>query len=80
MASTQDRVTGEVRLRFFKGSCTVTGRRSPHALYDYNLATYEQSADRFDHEHAAGFVSLWSLPVRVWAEHGAGDEAGKSTE
>ncbi len=67
VASTQHGVTGEVRLRFFKGSCTVTGRRSPAALYDLSLATYEAGGDRFDHRHAEGFVRLWSLPVRTWA-------------
>src|SRR5207247_394193 len=69
MAQTQTRVTGEIRLRFYKGSCTVVGRRSPNALYDHGLATYDQAADRFDHEQAKGFVSLWALPIRVWAEH-----------
>ena len=50
------------------------GRRSPHALYDVGLATYDERADRFAHADAAGFVSLWSLPVRVWAEHGADEK------
>jgi len=69
MAGAQERVTGEVRLRFFKGSCTVVGRRSPYALYDLSLATYDQRGDMFDHTQAAGFVALWSLPLKVWAEH-----------
>ncbi len=68
VASTQERVTGDIRLRFYKGACTVVGRRSPAALYDLSLATYDAAADRFDHRQAAGFVSLWSLPLRVWAE------------
>jgi argininosuccinate lyase len=67
MRETQGDVTGEVRLRFFRGSCTVVGRRSPRALYDLSLATYERGADRFDHHQSAGFVALWSLPIRVWA-------------
>jgi argininosuccinate synthase len=67
IASTQTNVTGEVRLRFFKGSCTVVGRRSPAALYDLSLATYEAAGDRFDHRQAEGFIRLWSLPVRTWA-------------
>jgi argininosuccinate synthase len=79
MASTQERVTGEVRLRFFKGSCSVAGRRSPHALYDLSLATYDERGDRFDHRQAEGFVSLWSLPVRVWAEHGGEDPGAQSS-
>jgi argininosuccinate synthase len=73
VASTQAHVTGEVRLRFHKGSCSVVGRRSPVALYDHGLATYEAAADRFDHADAAGFVRLWSLPTRTWAAaQGAG--------
>jgi argininosuccinate synthase len=74
MASSQERVTGEVRLRFSRGACIVTGRRSPHGLYDFGLATYDESSDRFAHADAAGFVSLWALPVRVWAEHGPVDK------
>ncbi|MCA1726941.1 MAG: argininosuccinate lyase, partial [Actinobacteria bacterium] len=68
MESTQASVTGEVRLRFHKGTCTVVGRRSDRALYDLGLATYEAGADSFDHRHAEGFVRLWSLPLRQWAK------------
>ena len=64
--STQKLVTGEVRLRFFKGSCVPVGRRSPYSLYDYNLATYD-AADTFDHKAAKGFIDLWGLPTKVWA-------------
>jgi argininosuccinate synthase len=64
--TTQKLVTGDVRLRFFKGSCVVVGRRSPYSLYDYNLATYD-AADTFDHTAAKGFIDLWGLPTRVWA-------------
>jgi argininosuccinate synthase len=64
--TTQKLVTGEVRLRFFKGSCVVVGRRSEYSLYDYNLATYD-AADTFDHKAAAGFIELWGLPTKVWA-------------
>jgi len=64
--TTQKLVTGDVRLRFFKGSCVVVGRRSPYSLYDYNLATYD-AADSFDHKAAKGFIDLWGLPTRVWA-------------
>jgi argininosuccinate synthase len=60
-------VTGEVRLRCeLPGRCIVAGRRSEVALYDYNLATYE-AADRFQHQHAEGFVRLWGLGVETWA-------------
>ena len=64
--TTQKLVTGDVRLRFFKGSCVVVGRRSPYSLYDYNLATYDE-ADTFDHKAAKGFIDLWGLPTKVWA-------------
>jgi argininosuccinate synthase len=64
--STQKLVTGDVRLRFFKGSCVVVGRRSPYSLYDYNLATYD-AADTFDHKAAKGFIDLHGLPTKVWA-------------
>jgi argininosuccinate synthase len=63
---TQQLVTGDVRLRFFKGSCVTVGRRSPYSLYDYNLATYDE-ADTFDRDAAKGFIDLHGLPVKVWA-------------
>jgi argininosuccinate synthase len=64
--TTQQLVTGDVRLRFFRGSCVTVGRRSPYSLYDYNLATYDE-ADTFDHKAAKGFIDLHGLPVKVWA-------------
>ena len=67
-ASTQTLVTGEVKLRFIKGTCTVVGRRSEYSLYDYNLATYD-SGDTFNRDSAAGFIEQWGLPSKVWAKH-----------
>jgi len=64
--TSQEFVTGDVRLRLAPNSCTVTGRRSPHSLYDYELATYD-SEDRFRHEDSAGFVRLWGLGIETWA-------------
>jgi len=64
--TTQQLVSGDVRLRFFKGSCVPVGRRSPYSLYDYNLATYDE-ADSFDHKAAKGFIDLHGLPTKVWA-------------
>ena len=66
VAESQRYVTGEVRLHLEPGSCEVTGRRSPHSLYDYGLATYD-AADSFRHEDSAGFVRLWGLSVETWA-------------
>jgi len=59
-------VTGEVRLRLKPGECFVTGRRSPHSLYDYGLATYD-AADRFRHADSEGFVQLWGLSLKTWS-------------
>ncbi len=64
--TTQRLVTGDVRLRFFKGSCVTVGRRSEYSLYDYNLATYDE-ADTFDRTAAKGFIELHGLPTKVWA-------------
>ncbi|HWW45902.1 MAG TPA: argininosuccinate synthase [Acidimicrobiia bacterium] len=66
VASTQEAVTGDVRLRLEPGRCAVVGRRAPHGLYDYELATYD-AADRFRHEDAAGFVRLWGLGLETLA-------------
>ena len=66
LETTQYYINGEVRLRFFKGTCVVVGRRSDFSLYDYGLATYDEG-DTFDHESAEGFIELWGLPTRVWA-------------
>jgi len=67
VADSQRPVTGEVRVRLARGAAVVEGRRGPHALYAEDLATYE-AGDRFDHDAAAGFVKLWGLPLKVWAE------------
>jgi argininosuccinate synthase len=64
--SSQEPVTGEVRLRLEPGQCFVTGRRAPKSLYDYGLATYD-AADRFRHADSEGFVRLWGLGVQTWS-------------
>ena len=70
--ATQAQVTGDVRLRFEPGSCTVVGRRSDHSLYDLSLATYG-SGDAFDQSDAEGYVRLYGLPLKVWsAKQGTG--------
>jgi argininosuccinate synthase len=69
LLSTQPRVTGTIRLKFFKGSCTPEGRMSPFSLYSYKLATYSKE-DEFSHHAAAGFAELWGLPIEMWARVG----------
>lgn len=68
MATTQQCVTGTVRLKFYKGNCTVTGRKSDFGLYDYGLATYD-AADTFNHKAAKGFIDLYGLSTKVWAKN-----------
>ena len=88
--SSQQHVTGEVRLALVPGglsstgeqlvgSCIVNGRRSPVSLYEYGLATYD-SGDTFRHEDAEGFVRLWGLGLATWASRqGAGKGAAGGT-
>jgi argininosuccinate synthase len=64
---TQERVTGTVRMKLFKGNACVVGRQSDLALYSESLATYS-SDDQFDHKAAEGFIYVWGLPTRVWSE------------
>jgi argininosuccinate synthase len=64
--SVQTRVSGAVRLRLFKGACQIVGRRSPNALYDHALATYD-AGDGFDHAAAEGFIKIFGLPVETSA-------------
>ena len=58
---TQRRATGVVRLKLFKGTCWVVGRKSPHSLYRERLATYS-AKDTFDRRSAEGFIKLFGLP------------------
>jgi len=64
--STQEYVTGTVRLKLFKGNVTVVGRKSPYSLYDTGLATYAKG-DKFDHTSAVGFIYCWGLPDQTAA-------------
>lgn len=66
VATTQERVTGSVRLKLFKGSCTVVGRRSPLSLYREDFATFGKD-DVYDQRDAEGFINLFGLPLKVKA-------------
>lgn len=66
MAKVAARVTGTVRIKLFKGSAQVVGRKSEYSLYDLGLATYDKG-DMFDHQAAEGFIKLWGLPTRISA-------------
>tara|TARA_B100000315_G_scaffold83640_1_gene76656 strand:+ start:3134 stop:4324 length:1191 start_codon:yes stop_codon:yes gene_type:complete len=65
--STQRHVTGDVRLRLHKGTCTVAGRSAPRSLYQYRLATYDRE-DQYDHQAAEGFISIYGLPSRTQSQ------------
>lgn len=64
---TQERVTGMVRVKFLKGTAKVVGRQSDYSIYDADLATYGME-DQFDHKAAEGFIYIWGLPTKVWAQ------------
>lgn len=67
ITASQERVSGTVRFKLYKGCLQVVGRKSPFSLYDHGLATYDRS-DQFSHESAKGFIELWGLPNKVWAK------------
>jgi argininosuccinate synthase len=66
VAKTQERVTGTVRVKLFKGSCTAVGRKSPFSLYREDFATFGQD-DVYDQGDAEGFINLFGLPLKVKA-------------
>jgi argininosuccinate synthase len=79
VASTQEHVSGEVRLKLYRGGLQVVGRKAPESLYRLELATYG-SGDAFDQGAAKGFIHLWGLPLRTQARIQGllGDGAQKS--
>ncbi|TKD71455.1 argininosuccinate synthase [Pseudalkalibacillus hwajinpoensis] len=64
---TQKVVSGKIRIKLYKGTHTVVGRKSENSLYNEQLATYLKG-DLFDHNAAVGFIKLWGLPTKVNAE------------
>mgnify|MGYP001087967148 CR=1 FL=1 len=67
ISQTQERVSGTVRVKLFKGNAIIAGRKSVNALYTDELSTYG-SDDKFDHKAAEGFIYVWGLPTRVWSQ------------
>jgi argininosuccinate synthase len=61
----QEFVSGEVRLKLYKGNVAVVGRTSPYSLYDQDLVTFEEGAVAYDHRDAAGFIRLNALRLRT---------------
>lgn len=67
VAHTQRHVTGDVRLKLYKGHASIVGRKAPEQLYRMELATYGRG-DQFDQGAAAGFIKLFGMGVRTAAE------------
>lgn len=61
---TQNKVSGNVRLKLYKGNMRVVGRSSKYSIYDLSMATYT-GASRFDQSHSTGFIELWGLQSRL---------------
>jgi argininosuccinate synthase len=76
--NTQRNVTGDVRLKLYKGTSAILGRRSPHSLYDSQLAS-RSNMEWFDNRWAEGFTSLWTLPSRL-AAHRQPPEPGPASD
>jgi argininosuccinate synthase len=64
IAKTQEHVTGEVKMKAYKGTVAVVGRTSPLSLYDTGLATYDASTT-FDQTWSQGFIEIWAMPTVV---------------
>jgi len=62
--SMNKKVTGTVKVKLYKGQATVVSLKSPHSLFDENLATFNKSTD-FNQNAAAGFIELWNLPQKT---------------
>ncbi len=60
----QETVTGDVRVKLYKGNVQVTGRRSPYSLYNQDLVTFEESAIAYNHFDAQGFINLNALRLK----------------
>ena len=63
--ASQDKVTGTVRMKLYKGNVIITGRQSPHSLYHPDLVTFEDGAADYDQSDAHGFIRLNALRLRV---------------
>ncbi len=63
-------VNGDVRLKLYKGSVVVTGRRSDHSLFDEAIATFEDDAGAYNQKDAEGFIKLNALRLRTAAKKG----------
>ena len=66
VTSTQKYVTGEVKMKLYKGNIIKAGTTSPYTLYNESLASFK-TGDLYDHQDASGFITLFGLPLKVRA-------------
>ena len=64
--STQEHVTGEVKLKLYKGNMILASLTSPYSLYDEEIATFDED-DVYDQKDSQGFINLFGLPIKVQA-------------
>ena len=67
--STQEYVTGDVKLKLYKGNIIDAGVTSPYSLYDEEIATFDED-EVYDQNDSAGFINLFGLPIKVRAKKG----------
>ena len=67
--STQQTVTGDVKLKLYKGNIIDAGVTSPYSLYDEEIATFDED-EVYDQNDSAGFINLFGLPIKVRAKKG----------
>jgi argininosuccinate synthase len=82
MESVNERVTGTIGLKLYKGSVRVVTRESPNAVYDAQLATFAESGGLFSQQASPGFIEIWSLQSRLaWRlRHGEGTGSSANSD
>ena len=63
----EETVTGEVRLKLYKGSVSPAGAKSPYSLYNEDIASFGDSRELYSHKDSEGFINLFGLPLKVRA-------------
>ena len=67
VSKTQETVTGDVKLRIYKGNVTNAGMSSPYSLYSENIATFSDDGGAYSQKDSEGFINLFGLPIKVKA-------------
>ena len=65
--SMEETVTGEVKIKLYKGNATPAGATSPYSLYNENIASFGDSKELYSHKDSEGFINLFGLPLVVRA-------------